>query len=296
MKDLILKEIEQGTTLVNLANVIGKTEKQVGALLRMLENDGYLFERTYSDKGDITYNFKTNFSDTPNRIITTSNSVRAVVLSDLHVGIDNNGLEVMPNIISYMKNNNIHLAFIIGDLFEGLVGRKKESRLDVKDQIQQFFKSFPYESGIIFFVLYGNHDFSIYQEEHFDVRKKVSIRPDMIDLGYGIGRIYLGNDLIGFKHELILSKPDKNLDDVKLIISGHSHRFDVHDNVIVSPALLNEPFYEDMLSCGFLDMTFKLDEESMIEELKIKHFVLLDTFKQASEIYMPFKTKVKKKI
>lgn len=297
MKDIILSKMEQGTTLSDLVNATGKSEKQIGNILRILESDGYLIKREFNDQGCIFYSFLNNFSNEPLKLIPTSNEVRAILISDLHIGVENSGIERMPKIIEYMKQNNIHVMIILGDIFEGVIGRKQTQCMSVEDQVQHFFKHFPFEQGIISLVLYGNHDFSIYQEKHFDVSKRLSIRPDIINLGYGIGKIYIGNELVGFQHDLVFCKSQETLENLRLIFKGHSHRFDIHDNIVITPAMLNEPFYDELLSCGFLDVTFNLNQAQLLDSLKIKHFVFLQDMNYANEIYLPFETsKTKKKI
>ncbi len=297
MKELVLKLIEQETTLLEIATATGKSEKQIGFFMNMLKNGGYAIAAKYDDHGNIRYYFRNGLSNNNIVIEPKGSSVRALMLADLHVGIDNNGLKFMPEIIEYMGQHNINVACILGDLFDGVIGYNKDTQLSVDKQLELFFKEFPYQTGIIFPTLFGNHDYSILRDKHLDVRNRLAVRPDIIDLGYGIGRIYIGNELIGLKHDLVLQKQEQSLDDARLIFSGHSHRFEITGNTIVTPALLNVAFSNKMLGCGFLDVTFNLNQEQYVDSIKIKHIVITDQFIPFYEIYMELGgSKVKKKI
>ena len=297
MKELILNEINHGTTLQKLSTLTNQSEKKVGVILRMLENDGYVIHRFINGDGVIHYYFTKNLDQKPFTIMPTSQTTRALAIADLHVGVLNDGMHVIDDVINYALKNDIHLVFVLGDIFEGLVYRRPLICENLEEQINRLFKKWPYNSNMVFMMLYGNHDLSIMESQHFDIRKRLAVRPDFIDLGYGVGKVQLGKDLIWLQHDLVFVKQPEIIRDARIILKGHSHLFDIHDNIIGVPALLNSRFHDDVISTGFLDITFIQDSDGYTDELVVRHLPLLKGFNVASEIVVPVKTpKIKKKI
>lgn len=297
MKEVILNEINHGTTLQKLSALTNQSEKKVGVVLRMLENEGYVIRRFVNDLGAIHYYFTKNLEEKPLTIMPTSQSLRALAIADIHVGVLNDGMNVIDDVINYAIRNDIHIVFVLGDIFEGLVYRRPLTCSTLEEQITRLLKNWPYNSNMVFLMLYGNHDLSIMESQHFDIRKRLAVRPDFINLGYGIGKVQLGKDLLWLQHDLVFVKQPEIIRDARIILKGHSHLFDIHDNIIGVPALLNSRFHEDVISTGFLDITFIQDSDGYTDELVVRHLPLLKGVSVASEIVVPVKTpKIKKKI
>ncbi len=293
MKQTILTNIQKGTTLSELSLLTGKSERQLGNILRLLNNDGYQFTKSVSTTGDIKLELDCKFKNDVKKIDYTGNQVRIGVIADIHIGRDNDGIENLNQAIEYFKANDIHIVFIVGDILEGVTYFESSQYPDSDTQLDRFFKCFPYTSKMVFFYIKGNHDYSFLKFNGLDIGKRILNRPDFIDLGFGYGRIQLGNSFIGLKHDLLLSKPTNYaVDDIT--IKGHSHRFEFLNDVIVAPAILGSNFYEDALSSGFLDITFNMTDDDYISEMNIRQLVFYNGVQLATDIKTP--VKIKKKI
>lgn len=293
MKKTILTNIQNGITLKDLSLLIGKSERQLGNMLRLLENEGYQINKAISTTGDIKLSLDYSLKKDIAKIEYDKDSVRVGVIADIHIGRENDGAEYLASAIDYFKNNDIHIVFIVGDLLEGMTYFESEKYPDGDTQLDRFFKVFPYTSGINFFYIKGNHDYSILKRSGLDIGKRILNRPDFIDLGFGYGRIRIGESMIGLKHDLLISKP-VNYSDDDITIKGHSHRFEFLGNVLVVPAILNSDFYEDGLSSGFLDVTFSMSEDNYIKSMDVRHLVFSEGVRLATNIKAP--VKIKKKI
>lgn len=293
MKEIILTNIKSGINLKELSILTGKSEKQIGNMLRLLNNEGYQIKKTISATGDVRLELNCSLKEKIQYIDYTDKRVRVGVISDIHIGRDEDGVENLVQAINYFQNNDIHVVFIVGDLLEGMTYFESSKYPDGNAQIERFLKVFPYTSGMNFFYIKGNHDYSILKHSGLDISSRISCRPDFIDLGFGYGHIRLGKSIIGLKHELLLSKPTNYSED-DITIKGHSHRFEFLNNVLVVPALLKDNFYDDTLSAGFLDITFNMSNDEYITSMDIRQLVFSDGVKVATDISTPIK--IKKKI
>ncbi len=297
MKEIILSQMQLGTTLEELSKVTGQSEKRVGMVLKMLENEGYLFHRAFDSNGNIKYSYGDLFNQEDYTLNITGNELRALFISDIHAGRFNDGMPFLENIFEYADKNNIHVIFILGDVFEGPGFTSRTFCESTDEEIRYFLKNYPFKSNMISFVIYGNHDLAIAELEKIDIAKRLAVRPDIINLGYGVGKICLKNDTLWLQHNLVLAKQPVPTFNARLIYKGHSHLFGIHDNIVNVPALLNEQFPMDTISTGFLDTTFFFDEDGYIDSELIRHFAYFhDKFCLANEISHSLLFKVKKKI
>lgn len=307
MKLDVMREIQKGTTLDRLANIFcNGNHKRVGAKLKALESVGFIIGRSATDKGEIKYftlpdseqnNICTKDTECSRKsaiLENTSNVVRALIVSDLHIGLPGDGLHNMEKIYEYAKANNIHVIISIGDFFEGLYQDKPEDVYDILNkQVDRFNKKYPFEKDIVNYILLGNHDYTLYSKCHIDISRLLLERPDVINLGYGIGKLRIGKTLIDLHHDLIYQPMTKSEQDYRLVFKGHSHKFEVSANSIIVPALLSDNFYSDIESVGFLDVDFILDEENYLTNCVIRHLDIYPDIKFQNEIYL---SKFKKKI
>lgn len=291
MQKDIIEDLFQGTTINNLSNKYGYSHSKIESILKELQNNGIKIDRNIMSDGVIVYSICRELKQKPIRI-NSQNDIRALIISDLHIGAGKykEGLMYMKDIYTYAKRNNIHFIFCLGDLFDGI---SKENFRLVESQLKTFFDEYPYDSSIVNFMLFGNHDYSLMNYMGIDVSQTLQRRMDVINLGFGVGKVYLNNEILGFKHELVCTKPLEMLDDCRIIFKGHSHKFEVINNsCIVVPALLNDDFHYQLLSTGFLDATFNVSKYGEIQQIKLRHLVFLPDITPVNDIYMP-KLKVK---
>lgn len=113
-------------TLLDLANYLNLTPKQAYNRVQTLKNQGYNIYRKDFSTGDIQFSIINPLvEDTSENILYTlpnTNVLRAVVLSDAHIGNSLQRLDVLDAIYNYCIKNNIHTIFNCGDLLNGLLG------------------------------------------------------------------------------------------------------------------------------------------------------------------------------
>ncbi len=297
MESLIIDCIKSGISLNKLASVTGKSELEVGYIIKELRDKGFCIDSFYNGKGIITYSIDKEVSNSELSIDVIDNELRAVIISDLHIGYGNNdGLNCIKDIYEYAIKNDIHIIFILGDLINGINSKTIDTYSTISEQVGSFMEKYPYQSDILNFILLGNHDYSALDECGYDITRTLERRSDVINLGYGIGRVNLQKSVIGFKHDLVVTKPPEKLTECAMIFKGHHHRCEVFSNNIIVPALLNETFIQGILSTGFLDATFSFDNE-LLDNLRIKHLNFIPGIKVVNDINISkLSSKIKKKI
>lgn len=307
MKLDVIKDISVGTTLDKLATKFcGGNHKKVGVKLKTLESAGFIIGRSATDSGEIKYStlgeleqkyqFRSGFGDVKKSAIleNTGNVVKTLIISDLHIGLVDDGMQYIEKIYEYAKANNIHVIISLGDLFQGIYQDEKSDLFDiVNKQLDRFMKKYPFEKDIANFVLLGNHDYTLYGKCHIDISRAILERPDVINLGYGIGKIRIGKSVIAFHHDLVFQPMPNVENDHQLLFKGHSHKFEISGNSITVPSLLNQNFYNDLESVGFLNVDFILDNSGYLTDCVIRHFDIYPDIKFQNEIYL---AKIKKKI
>lgn len=297
-KKLIVESMNNGATLNQLSKITNLSELELGNIIKNLCDDGFCIERSYNSDGVIQYNLNNDFSNKGIFIDAVSDEVRAIVISDLHIGFNptKEGLIYMEYIYDYAVKNNIHIIFVLGDLFHGVNNHVDDKYAAIKEQINNFFEKYPYSSNILNFILLGNHEYSMVTECGFDLARIIEKRVDVINLGYGIGKVMISEELIGFKHDLVVTKIQDNLSDCRINFKGHTHKCEIYPNSVIVPALLTEPFYNDLLSTGFLDVSFYL-KKRYIEQVRLKHMGFLPKIQLINDIYLSkLPPKIKKKI
>lgn len=295
---LIVENMSNGISLNKLAKVTNLSELELGNVIKNLCDNGLCIERSYNSNGVIQYNLNNDFSNKGISIDAISDEVRAIIISDLHIGFNptKEGLIYMEQIYNYAVKNNIHIIFVLGDLFHGVNNHLEDKYRTLNEQINSFFEKYPYSSNILNFILLGNHEYSSITECGFDLARTIEKRVDFINLGYGIGKVMISEELIGFKHDLVVTKVPTDLSDCRIIFKGHTHKCEVYPNSVIVPALLNESFYTGLLSTGFLDASFYL-KKKYIEQVRLKHMGFLPELQLINDIYLnKLSPKIKKKI
>lgn len=298
MKDQILTYLKDNEiSLSKLSQKIGASEKKLGYVIHLLKNEGYDIREKYDYLGNIIYYLGNPLIEDKIVIDNKGNNLRALIISDMHIGQNNDGMENLYKVIEYAKANDIHIIFNLGDLFEGVGFNKYDDSLTMEEQIDRFFKLYPYNSNILHFNLLGNHDLSIPKNCGLDIGKKIVSRPDIINLGYGSGIVQIGEDFIGFKHDLECSIPNKLSIEPTYVWKGHSHCYIYNGYCANVPALLDKDFYSDLLSCGFLDVVLNMNNDNLIDTISMKYIALLNEPRAICDVITtPNNSKIKKKI
>lgn len=189
-------------------------------------------------------------------IITEKDSdyYKAVVISDTHFGSIKENMSLVNRVYDFCIQNDIHNIFHLGDLVDGTSGNSEFKELDPKRQISHTIFDYPNDKSILNFILLGNHDLDIINEDLLLHDSIIKNRKDMVCLGYGTKDIYLKNDSIILKHAILIDKSDNNYN-AKLIFKGHSHQMKVVDDLnnyyLYVPSLSDLQFIEGTIP-GFL--------------------------------------------
>lgn len=295
MDSYLMSELSKGISLNTLANKYCNGNKlKVGELIKNNQNNGVIINKRVDSKGTIIY-YLGNYAQQQEFIIdNTSDIVKALIISDIHIGRKGDGLIYMDKVYDYASKNDIHIIYVLGDLFDGTKNNARYSSLEVQTKL--FLDKYPFSHDIVNYVLLGNHDYSFLHYMSVDVSKIIDVRPDVINLGYGIGKVKLGNDLLAFHHDLVFTAPQTEFKDYKILFAGHSHKFEIDDNKVIVPALARGDFYDNITSTGFLEANFIL-ERNNIKQCILKHFDFIPDVRLINEVYMnEMKSKVKKKI
>ena len=295
MYSYLMEDLKNEISLKEIANkYCFNNEKRVGELIRNLQNMGVSINKKYDIEGNIYYKLNYNEEIKDICIDGIDDYFRFLIISDLHIGSNMDGIKYMDMVYEYAIKNDIHHIFILGDLFEGAKENSKYSLVEKQTKI--FFDKYPFNSNIINYVLFGNHDYSFLYYLSVDVSKIINSRPDMIYLGTGLGKIKICDDYLAFQHDLVITTPSKEIGDYKYLFTGHSHKFEIFNNKILVPALASSDFYNNIISTGFLDVNFSISND-IINQCIIKHLVFGSDVKLINTIYLnEMKSKIKKKI
>ena len=295
MYSYLMEDLKNEISLKEIANkYCFNNEKRVGELIRNLQNMGVSINKKYDIEGNIYYKLNYNEEIKDICIDGIDDYFRFLIISDLHIGSNMDGIKYMDMVYEYAIKNDIHHIFILGDLFEGAKENSKYSLVEKQTKI--FFENYPFKPNIINYVLFGNHDYSFFNYLSVDVSKIINSRPDMIYLGTGLGKIKICNDYLAFQHDLVITTPSIEIGEYKYLFAGHSHKFEIFNNKILVPALASSDFYSNIISTGFLDVDFTLSND-IINQCSIKHLVFSNDVKLINNIYLnEMKAKIKKKI
>ncbi len=234
--ELLFELIKQKLTINEICEQLQLSRKQIYYILRMMEDKGFEFNRQYYDNGDIIYTPKTIITQNNQKnyvdIITkNSNTLRAVAISDLHIGNKKQRLDAIDKIYDYCVKEGIHIIFICGDLIDGTYGKGDKLIKNPEQQIEFVLNKYPYDHSILNIAVLGDHDYSVAESasQNLAVALK-NYRHDIIPIGFGLGEININKGKIvlmhkfGYKYQKEFDKmvSIKNLHN-DLILQGHYH-------------------------------------------------------------------------
>lgn len=232
----LLNLINEGKTVNEISEILKLSNKAIFCRLNMLRNAGYNFKRLYYSDGNIVYSNGADmawYNEKNNgvNLITKDNKIDAIVISDIHFGSKYEIEGIMDRIYNYCISNGIHIILFGGDLVDGTFGNVK--RIDnIDEQLAYIMKKYPFDKSIINFGVLGDHDYSIFEANSRDISLLFSnYRHDIVPLGYYVGKLNIGNDILTFYHgnkvnytkndDIIISN---NIGGRNIIFRGHTHR------------------------------------------------------------------------
>ena len=262
----ILELYEQGLSLGEIAEELNISAREFNKCLKVIRDSGYNTSKTYSSDGRIVakINKTLNFKQGNNiRINVKDKVLRAVFISDPHIGSEFERPDLLKHVINeYARNHNIHVIFNGGDVVENVYPeshRKLHNPTDVS-QANKVIRIHPFHPDMIYFTLYGNHDYKSIIENGFDIARYIEERRyDIVSLGYGSSIIHMQDDAIALVHDLSKSNKSPVPENVSLVFRGHSHKSKNRENkIIYIPSLSDSDTtcYEFKPLVGFLDVEF----------------------------------------
>lgn len=296
MKKRIIEQLEKPTSIEDLSSITSLSSNEVVKILNEMEKE-YVIGKYCSDDGIVRYYIDLENKHSLVNIDSFSKTFRLLILSDSHMGRNkyNGYFDLIEN---YIINNDIHITLFLGDIIDGVIDDSENNNSLIKKQIQDFLDNFPNITNNVVLYILGNHDYSAYHYNGIDIKEMIDTREDFIYIATGAGNIRIGKDLVTLRHDLILKEMPSDIENGRVIFKGHSHKYCINNNVVIVPALLEDLFYKDILSRGFLEATITIDNDEHIKDLSLKHLVFdKDRIRDVSDnvVQLP-NIKVKKNI
>ncbi len=296
MKKRIIEQLEKPTSIEDLSSITSLSSNEVVKILNEMEKE-YVIGKYCSDDGIVRYYIDLENKHSLVNIDSFSKTFRLLILSDSHMGRNkyNGYFDLIEN---YIINNDIHITLFLGDIIDGVIDDSENNNSLIKKQIQDFLDNFPNITNNVVLYILGNHDYSAYHYNGIDIKEMIDTREDFIYIATGAGNIRIGKDLVTLRHDLILKEMPSDIENGRVIFKGHSHKYCINNNVVIVPALLEDLFYKDILSRGFLEATITMDNDEHIKDLSLKHLVFdKDRIRDVSDnvVQLP-NIKVKKNI
>ena len=259
------KQIEVGdfsSFLIQLI-VAGKTNKEICEQLNIssqqlvdellkLKNRGIMCFRKYYSDGTIKYqnlygmrslnNYNNIGQDRTIITDTNENSMKVLVISDLHFGNELERLDLVNKAYNYCIKNGINIILCGGDLVDGAFTKGNQKITDLHKQVEYFLKNYPYDKNILTFSVAGDHDMSVLYKSFLDIIEACNnFRHDIIIGGYNNTGINIKNDKLLLYHHI--DSGNMRITDAPIILHGHSHKFSTNINKttlnIAIPSLSN---------------------------------------------------------
>ena len=295
MKELtyrLLSLINENKTINEISIELGISNKQIYNLITTIKNKGLEYKRNYFSSGDIIYSLNKDIEETSNlpkeEVILTRRDeyeLNFLVLSDLHIGSKNERIDLLNKAYEYASKKDIHLIIITGDLIDGIsFGGDKKHTTNI-DQIDYFFRIYPFDKNILTFAVLGDHDFDSLKYG-IDFEKVLnSYRHDIVTLGYKQGIIRIKNDRIFLNHRIRDSKAnivkEVHYDAIKgetLALEGHNHMLSLYQSpkcyqCVGIPSLSNISKYNIPPSMVLMTLNF-YPENGLISNAIFKQLLL----------------------
>lgn len=283
----LLELISKNYTINDITNELKLSRKQLYYRLYLLKHKGFNFSKSYFSNGETILSIPTleelakNSSDTSVDIITSrkDNNFRVLIISDLHLGNKDSGLNALYELYDYAIKNGIHTIFNCGDLIDGIGGARGKPEIDFSRQIEYLIEKYPFDKNIINYTILGNHDIVPLIRNGQDLKQALkNKRYDIIPIGYAKGEINIKDSKIGLFHSIDYV----NFQPIHphIIFKGHSHqsKFSLAgNNSFHVPSLSkidmsNGYLYEPQA----LDVTFHFNESKKVNNMEIKQLLIKD--------------------
>lgn len=272
----LIKLIEEETSLNDISKALNITFKNIFYQLRLLQSKGFNIDKKYYEDGTIKICFRKNLKDINKSMIYTdenSNEFNFIASSDNHLGSPKQSIENTYNMYDYCIDNNIHIILNCGDFFSGRKPHWKNVKMALLSQFERAIKDYPFDSNILNFIIFGNHDMAYFKEGIDLLNLLNKERYDLIPLDYYREKISVKNEKISLIHE---DKYIRQLPDKKLVLYGHYHKYktdlfpDGNNRAYIGvPSISNISVDGEDNAHGFLDFNIKF-KDGDFDEVNIK--------------------------
>lgn len=273
-------------SLDEIQRILSISNREFSYILKTIRDRGYIYTPSYFSDGHIYLKMSHSLNLNPSkitRIAVKDKVLRSVFISDLHIGSIYERPDLMKKVKEYAVGHNIHIIFNCGDFIDNVYpeSNQKLNTPTVNGQIRRAVRVYPYDSSIINFNLYGNHDYKSILDEGLDIAKVIQgKRYDLVSLGYGEAIIGLKDDKIAVTHDLKKSTKNNPSSDVTITFRGHSHKSKnsfKEAKMIYVPSLSEDrtSAYEYRPLPGFLDVEFKFYDKK-IERVNVKQLAIIN--------------------
>lgn len=282
----LLDLIDKEYTVNEIVSELNISREQLYKCFRSLKKWGMDFNKKCYSSGDFIYVPKKEIYLPSNSvdIITEpkTDSFRAMILSDLHIGSRLENQLAWQKVYNYCIVNNIHIIIIVGDFVDGIKIGKEEDKLHNNpfEQMEYAARNYPFDSGILSFIIMGNHDIDLLLSYGIDFCEYLkNFRHDIIPIGYGRGRINIKNDKILLTHPLGIGIPcEHDLSSNFLLLKGHHHFFKTiigaNGSCSLSvPSLSNIFTSENEFMPGAIDLSIKF-REGYFDIMHFEHLLI----------------------
>lgn len=226
------------TNIINLIN-LGKTNREICEKLNIdyktlyfelkkVKNCKRNYDREYFYDGKIISkgNQKNKYGKGNTLNIGYNNTLRFLVISDLHYGNSLENVEAVNRAFNYAKKREINIILACGDFIDGAFSKGKQIIERYFKQFEHFALDYPYDKDIITFGVGGNHDYSVKFTDESDFIKFCSMyRDDVIIDNYANSFLNIGKETIQMHHEIKGFPKIKSSS--KIILNGHIHKYDI---------------------------------------------------------------------
>ncbi len=277
----VMDLIRQKKTNREICNVLKIDFMTLKDILLGLRTKGILYKRKFKLDGSTLYIPNQDLYGSSSKgvdILTSSNVIRTILLSDLHLGTQEERLDLLNLVYEYASKERIHIIINGGDLINGLTPERHNVVETMMEQCEYFIEKHPFDKNILNVCVLGNHDIKSLTTEgiNFGVLLE-NCRPDFAIAGVGKGQINLKDDSIYLYHPLSCNEKVKGLERVALI--GHSHHYKVKVNngdiAIYIPALSNYVPLNSGVMPSFLVMEVLL-YGGYLKKIKLQNLTFVD--------------------
>lgn len=278
-RQLLIHLLNEGKSNIEICEKLNINIKQLYEELLNIKNKGIMYSRKYYSDGSIKYNSISTMKDlktckgfAQDRTLITDineNSIKMLVLSDLHFGNELERIDLINQAYNYCVKNGINIILCCGDIIDGTFARGEQKITDLYEQIEYFIKNYPYDKTILTFAVAGDHDMSAFYKSSIDIIEICNnYRHDFIIGGYNNSSVNIKNDNIHLYHHT--EGGTIRTTDAPIILHGHSHKFStrmMNNSLNVTIPTLSDI---NQLMPGVLELNLYFNK-GYIENTVIKH-------------------------